>query len=63
MSILIAVLSLTMGLLGVFHPSFFYKSELLTPEQIERNKRICNRGGVVLIVLGLALLILSFFVK
>ncbi len=52
-----------MGLLGVFHPSFFYKSELLTPEKIERNKRICNRGGVILIILGLFLLVLSFIVK
>jgi len=63
MSTLIAVLFLAMGLLGVFHPSFFYKSELLTPEQIARNKRIWNRGGVVLIVLGLVLLVLSFIVK
>jgi len=63
MSILIAVLSLAMGLLGVFYPSFFYRSDLLTPQQIQRNKRIWNRGGVVLIILGLVLLVLSFIVK
>lgn len=63
MNILIAILALTMGLLGVLHPSFFYKSELLTPEQLARNKRIWNRGGIVLIVIGLVLLVLSFIVK
>jgi hypothetical protein len=63
MSLLIAALSLIMGLIGVFRPSFFYKSELLTPQQIERNKRIWNRGGVIMIVLGIALLIVTFILK
>jgi multisubunit Na+/H+ antiporter MnhG subunit len=63
MSILIAALFLVIGLIGVFRPSFFYKSELLTPQQIERNKRIWNRGGAALIILGLVLLAVTLFVK
>jgi uncharacterized protein YqhQ len=52
-----------MGLIGVLRPSFFYKKELLTTEQIERNKRIWNRCGGILIVLGLGLMVVTFFVK
>jgi hypothetical protein len=52
-----------MGLIGVFRPSLLYKSELLTPEQIQRNKRIWKIGGMVLVVLGLSLLVLSFVAK
>jgi hypothetical protein len=63
MSLLIAVLSLIMGLIGVFRPSFFYKSELCTPQEIERNKRVGKISGVVLIALGLGLLALNLFVK
>jgi len=63
MSRLIATLFLIMGLIGVFRPSLFYKSELLTPEQIQRNKRIWKIGGMVLVVLGLSLLVLSFVAR
>ena len=63
MSILIAVLTLVLGVIGVFRPSFFYRSELLSAQQIERNKRIWNTCGAFLIVIGLGLLVLGFFVK
>ena len=62
MSIILAVLFLIMGLVGVFRPSFFYKSELLTAQQIERNKRIWKKGGAALVILGLALFAINFFV-
>lgn len=63
MSMLVAFLFLVMGLLGVFHPSFFVKTELLSPSQIARNKRIWNRAGIAFIVLGLILLGIQFFGK
>jgi hypothetical protein len=59
MSILISALFLGMGLLGVFCPGFFYKAEKLNPEQIARNKRIWNRCGAGLIILGLADLLMA----
>ena len=59
MSLVIAALFLTIGFLGVLSPGFFYKSELLTPEQIERNKRRLNCGGWIIIALAVALLILT----
>ena len=58
-----AFIAIIMGLLGVFYPSFFYKSELLTPQQIERNKRIWNRGGIVLLVGGPILMAMRLFWK
>jgi hypothetical protein len=63
MHILIAVLFMTMGLLGVFWPGFYYRSGLLSPPQIMRNKRIFNRLGVVLIILGVILVVLNFVVE
>lgn len=63
MSSLIAALFLIMGLIGVFRPNFFYKTELLTPEQLQRNRRIWKKGGIVLIILGIVQLALSFLRK
>lgn len=63
MDILIAVIFLTVGFIGIFRPGFFYKSELLTPEQLARNKRIWNRGGVVLVIGGFVLLVMQLFFK
>jgi hypothetical protein len=60
---LCAALMITMGLMGIFNPSFFYKSELLTPEQIARNKRIWNRGGIALVILGITLGAMLIFWK
>ena len=60
---LCAALTLTLGLMGIFNPSFFYKSELLNPEQIARNKRIFKRGGIVLVILGVALVAIILFWK
>jgi hypothetical protein len=47
---LAAFIAIIMGSLGVCYPSFSYKSELLTPQQIERNQRI---GGFVLLAMRL----------
>ena len=63
MSFVIASLFLIIGLIGMFRPSFFYRSEILTPQQIERNNRIWTRGGLALAGLGATLLILSFLLK
>jgi len=52
---LCAALFIALGFMQVFNPSFFYKSELLTPPKIERNKRILKRCGIGLIILGIAL--------
>jgi hypothetical protein len=52
-------LLLTWGLLLVFYPGFFYKIELLTPQQIERNKRIWKRFGIVMIIISIVLLAMS----
>jgi hypothetical protein len=60
---LAAFVAIIMGSLGVFYPGFFHKSELLTPQQIERNKCIWNRGGIVLLVGGLILLAMRLFWK
>ncbi len=59
MSIMIAALALTIGFIGVFRPSFFYKTQHLEPEQIDRNSRIWKRTGVLLIALGSILIILT----
>ncbi len=63
MDILIGILFLIVGFIGIFRPSFFTKTELLTPEQIARNKRIWNRGGVVLVIAGFVLLAMQLFFK
>jgi hypothetical protein len=60
---LCAALAIMLGLMGIFNPSFFYKSELLTPQQIARNKRIWNRGGIVLVILGVGLVAIILFWK
>ena len=52
---LCAALFISLGLMQIFNPSFFYKSELLTPQKIERNKRILKRCGIGLVILGVAL--------
>jgi len=56
-------IAIVMGSLGVFYPSFFYKSELLTPQQIERNKRIWNRWGAIMLIGGFVLLAMRLFWK
>ena len=52
MDILIGILFLIVGFLGVFCPGFFFKGELLTPEKVERNKRIWKWVGVILLLAG-----------
>ena len=60
---IIDALSIVVGLMGIFNPSVFYKSELLTPEQIARNKRIWKRCGIGLVILGVAGTAISIFKK
>ncbi len=52
MNILLGILPIVIGLVGLFRPSFYYKAELLNPEQIRKNERIWKYGGILLIVLG-----------
>jgi len=61
MDILIGVIILIVGFVGIFRPNIFYKSELLTPQQIERNRRIWTRGGLALVVLGIVVLATQLF--
>jgi hypothetical protein len=56
MDFLIGFSVLILGLLGVFYPSVLYKSDLLTPQQIERNRRIWKHCGMGLITFSLVLL-------
>jgi hypothetical protein len=63
MDFLIALLFLACGTIGVFYPSFLYKKELLTAQQIERNNRIWKWGGSSLIMLSFILLAMKLFWK
>jgi hypothetical protein len=51
------------GVLGVFCPGIFYQSAKLSNDQILRNKRICNRVGAALILLGILDLVFTFSQK
>jgi len=63
MNFVIGTLFLITGAIGVFHPSFFYKVEKLTPEKIARNKRLWNCGGAGLILMGILDLAFTLFWK
>lgn len=63
MNVIISFFFLAVGLTGIFRPGYFYKSELLTPQQIDRNKRIWKWGGVGLTIVGLVLLGIQFLWK
>ena len=60
MSLLLAAFFVLFGLIGIFSPRFLYKAELLSPQQIARNNRLFKRGGVVLLLVGIFLLIMAF---
>ena len=62
MSYVIAILTLILGFLGVWHPSSLDGSLLVASERTNRIKRLCRRLGIVMIVLGLLLLGLNLFV-
>jgi len=59
MSILIGTLFIIIGLIGIFHPSFFYDVRKLNAEKVARNERIWNRCGIGLLILGCVDLALS----
>jgi hypothetical protein len=63
MNILIGILFLAVGFIGIFCPGFFFKSELLTPEKIQRNKTIWKWVGIGLLVVGSADLFIAFLSK
>lgn len=51
------------GLMGIFHPGFFYKTNLLSQQQIEQKKRIWVRSGIAFLIIGLTLLVMQFYWK
>ena len=51
------------GAVGLFRPTFFFRSEKLTPERIARNIRIWRWTGAGLIVVGGAVLAIALFSK
>jgi len=57
---LISLWFVIVGLIGIFRPTFFFKSEKLTPEKIQRNTRIWKACGFGLVVCGIAGLIVEF---
>lgn len=59
----IAALMIMFGLAGIFKSSLFYKSELLTSEQIARNKKIWKYGGIIILILGIIKAAVSIFWK
>ena len=61
MDVLIGIWLIIVGLVGIFYPSFFFKSELLTPQKIQRNKRIWRWFGISLVLGGIAVLVFVFF--
>jgi multisubunit Na+/H+ antiporter MnhG subunit len=61
MNMLIGILFVIVGFLGIFRPDFFYKSELLTPQKIGRNKRIWKWTGIALLLAGVVDLVCDFF--
>jgi multisubunit Na+/H+ antiporter MnhG subunit len=54
---------LFVGAVGLLRPTFFFRSEKLTPEQITRNTRIWRWGGLGLILAGTAILAIEFLSK
>jgi hypothetical protein len=52
MGLFVICWSMGVGVIAVLRPGFFYNSNKLAPDRIERNKRIWRTAGVFLIVLG-----------
>ena len=63
MDVILGFWFVAVGLIGVLRPGFFYNSKKVTTEKIERNKRIWKRGGLGLIVTGVAELVLVLLRK
>ncbi len=63
MNIFIGAWFVIVGAVGVIRPTFFFRSEKLTAEQIARNIRIWRWSGVGLIVAGAAVLIIALVSK
>jgi hypothetical protein len=58
-----AFIAMCIGVTGSLYPEFFFKSDLLSPEQVQKNKRIIRWCGLILSIGGIILLILHFFSK
>ena len=56
---IISLWFLAFGLVGIVRPTFFFRSEKLTREKIERNIRIWRWGGGGLVVCGVAGLVIE----
>jgi hypothetical protein len=63
MNTLFGVWLLAFGIGMLVRPSFFYRGDNLTPEKIDRNKRILKRGGLAVVVCGAALLAIELLRK
>jgi len=63
MNKLFGIWLVAVGLTGVLRPTFFFRSDKLTPEKIERNRRVWKWCGVGLIVCGAALLAVELLWK
>lgn len=59
MDLFIGVLFLTGGLFAIFKPAVYYQKEKLTPAQIEKNNRLFKRGGIGLVIMSVALIIIT----
>jgi hypothetical protein len=55
--VLCVFILIIIGLRGLFFPNAFIKKELLTPQQIERNKYILKYCDIGLLILGVILLV------
>jgi hypothetical protein len=58
---IVAAFFMVSGLVGIFYPGFFYKSELLTSEQIARNKRIWKLLGIAFLGFGIIKAVVILF--
>jgi len=58
MSTVIGVLFITMGIIAILKPDFFYDVQKLEPDRIKRNERIWRMCGFLLLLLGFADVIL-----
>jgi hypothetical protein len=54
---------LVVGLTGILRPTFFFRSDKLAPEKIERNKRVWKWCGIGLVLCGTAQLAIEFLWK
>jgi len=60
MNTIIGLWFLAAGLVGVVRPTFYFRSEKLSPVQVERNRRIWRLCGAGLMLCGTGVLIVQF---